>query len=236
MSVLSLFQRDALAQPDRLATVRSEAAAARRALIEERSTLERSESFVRLRDDLARKASDTTRSANDFRNNWVRAGCPFSGTRELQRLDDDAAVATAEAQRASVNATAVIRELPRAESAVRSAERAIKECEEKVGYEIDLILVSEFDETVGLARGEQLAAEYQAWRIQARGLHNIVRGAEANRLLQSAVDHASSQIKHIEEYSVSPQGFVVGAPQADVLAVAAKGRARAARLREDPNA
>jgi hypothetical protein len=196
-------------------------------------TLERLQGIVGAADEAARAASSATRAANEARQRWVREGCTFSGGRELEVLDAAAAEKTRAAEGATVNADAVRKELARAEDAVKSARRNVEEHEDKIRYEIDLILVSEFDGEFDLGRGERLAAELQAWRIQVRGLYDLVGGAEAQRLLEAALQRARAPLREISGYECSAAGSHVSSPPTEVLLLTKAWRARAAQLRAD---
>jgi hypothetical protein len=231
---LSLLKKPALDHA-RLNAAFADKDAKVKVLEEKRAVLDRFDEIAQSADTASRAAANSVRVASEYRQQWVRSGCPFAGHAECQRLDDEAAASKATAERAAIDGKAVDRERSQAQAAVTSAQSAVKEAEGKIDDEIGSLQVGEFDQTFDLQRGEQLAAEYQAWRIQARGLGNQLKGAHANRVLQKAVDQAQAQIKHIEDYSVTPQGSTVGAPPREVQAISAAWREKAAALRGDPN-
>jgi hypothetical protein len=196
-------------------------------------TLERLQAVVRVSDDAAHAASAAARAANEARTRWVQNGCPYSGARELQGLDDIAAESARAAERAGRDAAAVSKELARAEEAIRSAESELRDCERRVRRIIALEFVEELAPT--LDRRARLLSEVHAADIEIHGLMEYLDEVsnEAAQRLEAAVSRV--RIESIPTYSVTSTGTVVSRPPDEVLALTRVWRERAAQLRADPD-
>ena len=197
-------------------------------------TLERLQAVVRVSDDAAHAASATARAANEARTRWVQNGCPYSGARELQGLDDIAAESARAAERAGRDAAAVSKELARAEAAIRSAESDFRDCERRVKQVIAMGFVDEMAPT--FERRKRLIAELQACEVEIRGLVEYADGVSgiAAQMIEAIL--ARDGLKGIPTYSVTSTGTVVSQPPDEVLALTRVWRERAAQLRADPDA
>jgi hypothetical protein len=177
-------------------------------------------------DVASRDASNALRAATEGRQSWVRAGCPFAGHAEVQRLDGEAVAAAAAAESASLDTKAVGRELGLAEATVRRAEATVQECERSIDHEIGLILLGEF---------APVLEEFRRVTDQRHQLHIRIRGFIEGCGVASALQVLNEcQVKPIEDWQVTRQGSHVGSPPPEVLKLAAEWRQRAAELREAP--
>jgi len=158
-----MFKRPAADAPaaSRLDTAIAARDAKRAEIAEARETLERLQAVADQADADARAAAVAQRKASEFRREWARSGCKYSDSRELQRLEDQAAEAGKAAERSAVNADAVRKELARAEDDVRSAQLELQGCERRIAAE----------------RGAQLVAAEHAQSL----IEDAVEGAERGR-------------------------------------------------------
>jgi hypothetical protein len=142
--------------------------AAQLAVVESRETFERLHAIIADSDQAARAAASATRDANEFRKEWVRAGCRHSASRELSALEDDAAEKTRAAERSAVTAAAVSKELARARSVVESAQVDVRGPENAITAAIGVILAQEAAPL--LQRFENIAEEYRVTRAKVMGV------------------------------------------------------------------
>jgi hypothetical protein len=206
---------------------------AQRAVTKAGDTLERLQAVVRVSDDAAHAASAAARAANQARTRWVQNGCPYSGARELQALDDAAAESARAAERAGRDADAVSKELSRAEQAIESAQSNFRDCGNRVKQVIFMGFIDEMAPT--LERRARLLAEVHDCDIAIRGLVEYldgVSGIEARRLEDAA---ERVRIEPISSYTVNHSGKLLSQPPDEVLRLAAEWRDRAAQLRADPD-
>lgn len=233
MNVLSMFRGDSLAYTDHAQLTKAKAAreAAAQRLEDARATYARYQNVSHMGNVASRAATGAVRAAADGRQSWVKAACPFAGMREVQILDDAAAVAVAAAQRASADATAVMRELSNADHAVALAQSELEECDNKIRFAIDMIFVDEMAPT--FERRAQLIAELQSCEVAIRGLEDFVGSCEAEARIRSA--RGSAALKAIPQFQTTPSGSLVSRPPDEVLGLTQTWRERAARLRENPN-
>jgi len=194
--------------------------------------LEDARSLVARIESVIDAAQDATRHATDA--DVAQSGCDPQGVAEGEKLATAADEAKRIADRAQVAAEAARKGLGQAQGAVSRAQSSLQEYENKIRYAIDLIFVDEFAPT--LERLERLAAEYQACRVQARGLHDFVGSAEAGRIIREAYGRASETVKPIPDYECTPAGTPISAPPAEVLKLTAAWRERASALKMNPDA
>ena len=205
-----------------------------KALEDARSLVARIESVIDAAQDATRHATDADVAAKTALAAWAQSGCDPQGVAEGEKLATAADEAKRIADRAQVAAEAARKGLGQAQGAVSRAQSSLQEYENKIRYAIDLIFVDEFAPT--LERLERLAAEYQACRVQARGLHDFVGSAEAGRIIREAYGRASETVKPIPDYECTPAGTPISAPPAEVLKLTAAWRERASALKMNPDA
>jgi hypothetical protein len=156
----------------RLDAEKAALATAKNALTETRATFEHMESIVRGGDDAARVASTAAQKVNDARSAWVRAGCPHSGSREIQTLEETAAAAARTAERAAADAKAITKELRRLESELESRQADIRHAERGITSAIGVIVAAEAGEL--LARYEKSAQETRDLRAQVIAVRDAI--------------------------------------------------------------
>jgi hypothetical protein len=230
-SILKLFKPSP--SDDKRLDAIAERTEAQRSVTAAGENLERLQAVVRVSDDAAHAASAAARAANEARTRWVQNGCPYSGARELQGLDDITAESARAAERAGRDAAAVSKELARAEAAIRSAESNFRDCDNRVKQVVFAGFIDEMAPT--LERRARLLAEVHDCDIAIRGLVEYldgVSGIEARRLEDAA---ERDGLKGIPTYSVTSTGTVVSQPPDEVLALTRVWRERAAQLRADPD-
>jgi len=162
-AVLSLLKKPA---PDlaRLDAAKAALASAKKALTETRATFEHMQSIVCAGDEAARVASGASQKVNEARSDWVRAGCPYSGSREIQALEEVAADAARAAERAAADAKAVSEELRQIESELESRQADIGHAEHGITAAVSVLVAREAGPL--LASFEQIAKEYREKRAQ----------------------------------------------------------------------
>jgi hypothetical protein len=175
------------ARPDRARLKAAIAArdAAQREVIAAREALERLQSIVDEADSLSRAAADATRAAKEFRREWARNGCRYSETAELQALEDVAKEKAGAAERASVRADAVRKELSRAQDAVGQLQFTIREREDEIDAAIKEIIVSEW-----MPNLEDLEADAQRHRDKRAKVKCLERFLSMERYSER---HAANQ-------------------------------------------
>jgi hypothetical protein len=213
---------------------------AKRAVIETQATFERMESIVRAGDDAARVASIAAQKVNEARADWVRGGCPYSGTREIQALETTAADAARAAERAAADAKAVSRELRRFQSELESRQNAIAGAEDEITAAVSVVIAQGASEL--LTPFEAAATEYRRLREQVMAVSLVLAkpwgldyknrmnpSHEGERVVEAAIERASikSWDRHVDSHR-DVEGYVD--------ALTAPWRARAAALRENPSA
>jgi hypothetical protein len=224
---------------------------ARQELEERREVLERLQTVVDRADVAARAAADATRAANDFRAEWVRAGCRYSESRELQSLADVATAAAGVAQRASVDADAIRKgnALRQAQSALESAQSDIRGSEDAITAAIAVIIAAEAGPT--LERFERAAADYRAARSEVMGVLAVLEqewsldsknrmnpAHEGEAAIEAALERGKIKSFHDEGEGQRARDYLdkTSHHQEWLASLSAPWRSRAAALREDPNA
>jgi hypothetical protein len=224
---------------ERLRLAKESLVTAQQAVVETRATFERMESIVRAGDDAARVASSAAQKVNETRADWVRGGCPYSGTREIQALEEAAADEARAAERAAADAKAVSKELRRLESEMESKHVAVGHAEEYITASISVIIAEE--SAALLAEFEAAAATYRQLREQVMAISLVLAkpwgldyknrmnpSAEGERIVDGAIERASikSWERHVDSHR-DPQAYVDG--------LTAPVRARIAALRGELN-
>lgn len=223
--------------------------AARQDISNAQSTLERLQAVIRESDVAARAAADAARKETEARNAWVRSGCTFSAARELQSLTDEAAQASHAAESAARNAEAVSKQLARAEDAVRSNEVEVGHRETEISAAIGVILAEEAAPL--LKHFERLAEEYRVLRAKVMGV-SLVLGRpwtldrnkmnpswEGEKAITDALQRAAIKDWDAERDAARARDFVEGTRGCDeamLEQLTSHWRARAAQLRENPDA
>jgi hypothetical protein len=223
-----------------------------------RETLERLQAIVREANDATQSAADAKREANEFRQQWVRGGCTFSGSKTLEALDDKAAELAAVAERLGINATPVRKELPRALDQLKSAEFDASACAGQISSAIGAIIAGEA--AALLERYERIAEEYRVARREVTVLFGVLdppapptnRGWELARdrsaqyrpatsaagaqMVADALRRGTIQDFDREGAGSRAQDSLDGTAhyEAMLAAIAAPWLARAAQLRGDP--
>jgi hypothetical protein len=228
--MLSLLKKREPSDRSRLLAAFEARDRARRTLDEVQAKYSRLEEVSHAGDVASRDASNALRAATEARQSWVRAGCPFTGHAEVQRLDGEAAAAGAGAERALLDTKAVREELRRAEGAVQSAQSVIKDCENQIDEAIGLIQLEQFQEV--FAEFRRISDRRHQLHLEIRGfLEGASSGAGARQVRQVLEDCA---VQTIPDFASTLQGTHVSSPPAEVLQRGREWRKRAAELREDP--
>jgi hypothetical protein len=173
----------------------------------------------------------------------------WSGARELQALDDAAAQASRAAESAGRDADVIkkTRALEYAEGALRSSQSSVRYREADISTAIGSILVAEKAEF--LAQGPELADKLRAWRRGVKSLERVVdpemfgnHGAKSEdgaRAIRAALNSAYIRSWDEERDAADARDFVEGERGRDAAlfeGLTASHRARAAQLRQDPDA
>lgn len=236
---------------DRLKAALAARDVAQQVIIESRETLQRLQTVIDQANDAARTASDAARAENDFRREWARSGCAYSGTIELGVLGDRTAEASKAAAHAEAAANVVRKELTRAEEAVRSAQVDLRGREAAVTAAIGLIIAEEASPL--LQRFEQIAEEYREMRAQVMGVRQVLAQPstlanrekmnpawEGERVIEDALARAKIITWDQERDAAQAHEFVNhgqrGGDAAMLERLTAPWHARAAQLRADPDA
>jgi hypothetical protein len=168
---------------------------ARQAVIDARQTLERLLVVVDEADEAARGAANAARTANDFRQAWVRNGCRHSESRELQSLTAAASEAARTAESAALDATPVSKELTRLQSVVQSLQIDLRGREDDVLAEVNAIILAEQRQL--LEDLERAAEVYRAARAKVVCLEKFFardkyqpRHAANSGLVEAALERA----------------------------------------------
>jgi hypothetical protein len=219
---------------DRLKSAISARDAARTEVETAKRAVERFESVIDQGRDAASRASDADAAAKRALAAWAQSGLDPQAVAEHEGLASAADAAKRVADRAQVAADAARKGLGQAQRAVERAQSDLAGCEDRIRCSIDLIFVDEFAPT--LERLEQLAADYQACRIQARGLFDYVGSSEASGIIRASYQRAGAAVKPIPDYEVNHMGSQISAPPVEILRLTKAWRERAAQLRENPDA
>jgi hypothetical protein len=254
MSVLSVLKRPTgIMKSDSRDRLRAAIAArdkAQQEINDAQSRLERFQSIVKAGDDAAREAAKSMQRAKEARTAWVRGGCNYSGARELQALDDAGAAAAQAAERTARDADAVSKELARAESVVRSTQVDVGHREHEIATSVGIILAAEIVPELDLL--ERLANDYRATRIRIMALKRLLdpdkpsympdaqhTSGEAHAVIEAALTRATIKSWDAERKPVRDRDFLDGASGRDeamIEQLTSPWRARAALLRENPDA
>jgi hypothetical protein len=224
--------------------------AAQRAVVDSGDT-ERLQAVLDHADEAARMAADAAHRATEARRAWVLNGCPWTGTRELQALDDSAAQAARAAEAAGRDASAVRKSgaLARAASVVQDAQADVRGAEDKISAAISVIIAEEAAPL--LQRFERIAEEYRAVRAEVMGVRMTLAQPwdlttkdkmnpawEGERAIEAALTRATIQSWAKERDTAHAADFVEGerGRAAGMFeGLMAPWRDRAAQLRADPD-
>jgi hypothetical protein len=202
-----------------------------RVLNERRETLARLQAVDDHANELARLAVDAERADTEARRRWIHDGC-LAHAREHHAATEAAAEAKRAAELAAADATAARKQMPAAESAVRSAESDLKTCTEEIDNQIGLIQLEQFKET--LEEFRQVTDRRHQLHIAIRGFLEGSLSGDAARQVKQVLDEC--HVQSIPDYASTAQGTHVSSPPAEVLDRAREWRKEAAELRADPNA
>lgn len=205
---------------ERLRLAKQALAQAKQAVIETQATFERMESIVRAADDAARTASSAAKKVTEARADWVRGGCPYSGTREFQALEEKAADAARAAERAAADSKAVSKELRRLQSELESKHVAVRGVVNEVTAAAAMVRVEEkaplFERFVQeahqfLATREEVMAELlgieRPWSLESK--NSMDPAHEAVSYVEAVIDRAAipSWSKHVDDRR-NPQTYL----------------------------
>jgi hypothetical protein len=236
--LLSLSKKRGPSDRSRLIAATEARARAEQAVNDQRATVSRLQAVIDRADDAAGAASEATKQANAARQDWVRDGCVHAKTHHA--LAESAAEAARVAQSAAADADAVRKELRRAQEAIESRQIDVMGAEEEITAAISILIAEESAEL--LAEFEAAAATYRQLREQAMAVSLVLAkpwgldyknranpSAEGESIVDAAIERAAipSWSKHVDGRR-DPQLFID--------ALTAPWRARAAALRENPNA
>jgi hypothetical protein len=225
--------------------------AAQRAVVDSGDT-ERLQAVLDHADEAARMAADAAHRATEARRAWVLNGCPWTGTRELQALDDSAAQAARAAEAAGRDASAVRKSgaLARAASVVQDAQADVREAEGKITAAIAVIIAEEAAPL--LQRFEHIADEYRAARAEVMAVRAVLvqpwslphkdemnPAWEGERAIEVTLTRAAIKSWDQERDAADANDFVEGERGRDAAMLeqlSSRWRDRAAQLRNDPDA
>jgi hypothetical protein len=222
---------------------------AQQGVAEYRETVERLAAVIRTSDDAARLASDATQRAAEARREWVRNGCRHSEYRELQALDDAAAQASRAAESAGRDADGIkkTRTLEYAQGVLQSAQTEVRYREEEISTAIGSIIAD--DAAPLLQRFERIAEEYRAVRAEVMAVQRVLdpdiygnhgaKSADGARFVRASLGRATIRSWDQERDAADANDFVEGERGRDAAlfeGLTASHRARAAQLRQDPDA
>jgi hypothetical protein len=222
---------------------------AQQGVAEYRETVERLATVIRTSDDAARLASDATQRAAEARREWVRNGCRHSEYRELQALDDAAAQASRAAESAGRDADVInkTRTLAHAQGVLQSAQTEVRYREEEISTAIGSIIADEAAPL--LERFEHVAEEYRTLRAQVMAVQRVLdpdiygnhgaKSADGARFVRASLGRATIRSWDQERDAADAHDFVEGERGRDAAlfeGLTASHRARAAQLRNDPDA
>jgi hypothetical protein len=222
---------------------------AQQAVVVSHETVERLATVLRTSDDAARMAADATQRATEARRAWVRGGCVWSESRELQALDDSAAQASRAAESASRDAEVInkTQTLAHAEGALRSAQADVRHSDKAISEAVGEIIASEQSDL--LDQFERAAKEFRVLRFQVMAVRHVLdpdvygnhvaKSAAGARIIREAMNRAHIASWDDERSSADAHDFVEGAPGHDAATLEqASGPwfERAAQLRNDPDA
>jgi hypothetical protein len=247
--MLSLLKKREPSDRSRLIAAIEARGRARQEFEERRETLARLQTVLDRADAAARAAADATRAANDFRAEWVRAGCRYSESRELQSLADVATAAAGVAQRASVDADAIRKgnALRQAQAALESANVDVQGAEHAITAAIAIIIAAEATPT--LERFERAAADYRAARAELMGVLKVLEqewsldsknkmnpAHEGEAVIEAALERGKIKSWHDEGERQRARDYLdkTSHHQDWLDSLSAPWRARAEALREDP--
>jgi hypothetical protein len=222
---------------------------AKQAVTDAHETVERLGTVIRTSDDAARMAADATQRATEARRAWVRGGCVWSESRELQALDDSAAQASRAAEAAGRDAEVInkSRALEYSEGALRSAQADARHSDKAISEAIGEIIASEQSDL--LDQFERAAKEYLVLRFQVQALLRVVdppwdadaqsKSAAGARIIREAMNRAHIASWDDERSQAQARDFVHGDRDLDAATLdqaSAPWFERAAQLRNDPDA
>lgn len=237
--LLSLSKRREPADRSRLIAAFEARDKAQQAVIEKQATFDRMQSVVRAADDAALTASRSAQRVTEARADWVKGGCTYYGTREIQALEETAADAARAAERAAADAKAVSKELRRLQSELESKHVEVRGAEDKITAAAAMIVAEEH--STDFAELEQDAKRFLAryekvmgvrlgierpWSLESKS--SMDPAHEAISIVEAVINRAAipSWNKHVDNRR-DPQEFID--------ALTAPVRARIAALRGDPN-
>jgi len=226
--LLQAFKRPAGGRTDLKAAIAQRDVAVE-ALEKARGVIAQMENVIDAAEEANRHAMNADQAAKTSLETWAQAGCDPQGDAEHEKLAAAADEARRIADHRRVAAEAARKGLEPAQAAVARAQSEMESCEREIMKEIGLILVAEgMPDT---ERGEELAAAYQAWRIEMRGLLAGMESVstEAAQMTRDAIQRAQAKIERIPDYEHNGRGRWVEFPPKPVLDIAARWRNRAAK-------